>query len=67
MNQLRLKYAVRQLIETDTPIEAIAAECGFASRTYFYRIFEDAYHLTPREYRLQNTATYPVWTRRPTT
>lgn len=49
--EVRLRHACRQLVETELPIETIAAQCGFASAVYFHRVFKKQYGVTPGEYR----------------
>ncbi|MDO5299129.1 MAG: AraC family transcriptional regulator [Clostridia bacterium] len=49
--EVRLRHACEQLVETDQPIETIAAQCGFASAVYFHRVFKKQYGVTPGEYR----------------
>ncbi|HIZ75828.1 MAG TPA: helix-turn-helix domain-containing protein [Candidatus Mediterraneibacter stercoravium] len=56
--QICLKEAEHLLVSTDLPISSIISEIGFSNRSYFYRLFEDNYGLTPLEYRrLQKTDT----------
>ncbi|MDR0811115.1 MAG: helix-turn-helix domain-containing protein [Paludibacter sp.] len=52
INLLRMETAKRKL-ETDfsLPIETIAQQCGFNSRTTFYRFFVAQYNLSPTAYR----------------
>ena len=51
IHTLRLEKARKMLdTKTELTIEAIAAECGLAYRT-FYRLFKDCYHVSPAEYR----------------
>jgi len=52
--KLRLAYASQQLIMTNTPVKSIAADCGFHSLSYFYRLFKKYTGYTPREYRKMN-------------
>lgn len=51
VNSLRMKYAARLLSETDRRIIDISAECGYNNVTYFNRVFENKYKITPTEYR----------------
>ena len=55
INTLRLN-CFRELIankEENFTIDAAALESGFNSRTTFYRIYNDTYGLTPKQYRAQ--------------
>ena len=50
----RLEEAARLLIETDSSVKQISAECGLtASSGYFATIFKKKYGMTPAEYRVQ--------------
>lgn len=51
VNQLRIKHACELLNTTDIPLEAIAQESGFNSKSSFYRIFKNLKGCTPNEYR----------------
>lgn len=51
VNQLRIKHACELLHTTDMPLEAIAQESGFNSKSSFYRIFKNLKGCTPNEYR----------------
>jgi AraC-like DNA-binding protein len=50
LNEYRLRYAARLLATTDDSITVIAELSGF-SRSSFYRIFSDAYGMSPSDYR----------------
>ena len=50
LNDYRLRYAARLLATTDDSITVIAELSGF-SRSSFYRIFSDAYGMSPSDYR----------------
>ena len=50
LNEYRLRYAARLLATTDDSITFIAELSGF-SRSSFYRIFSDAYGMSPSDYR----------------
>ena len=56
LQQLRLERASTLLKETEASVISIAQECGFASVSYFNRIFKAAYGITPSEYRKQHSA-----------
>jgi AraC-like DNA-binding protein/quercetin dioxygenase-like cupin family protein len=51
INGLRLRRAAFLLTTTDLAIAEIAAECGFAQLSYFYRLFAARYDLPPHAYR----------------
>lgn len=53
--QLCLEEAADMLLKTDKSIGRIIQESGYVNRTYFYRIFQDKYGLTPMEYRKRGT------------
>lgn len=46
-----LREAERLLLETSKSIAEIVSGLGFSNRSYFYRIFEKKYGMTPKEYR----------------
>ncbi len=50
-NELRLRWAERQLALTDLPISEIAAACG-VGRPHLHRLFADRHGRGPRDYRL---------------
>lgn len=47
LNQLRCAYARRLLQTTDRTVADIAADAGFSSTQYFYRVFQSIYHHSP--------------------
>lgn len=51
---LLLEEARRLLISTDKNISDIIYTLGLSNRSYFYRIFENAYGVTPLQYRKRN-------------
>lgn len=51
-----LKEGKKLLLDTDMNISDMISELGFSNRSYFYRIFEEAYGMTPLEYRQQYKA-----------
>lgn len=54
INHLRVQYAGILLNETSIPITQIQRESGFASKTTFYKCFQEHYGCTPHEYRTNN-------------
>lgn len=58
MNSLRLADAVKMLRSekhNHFTVEEIALQAGFASRQVFYKVFQQMYHCTPRQYRRFDT------------
>lgn len=51
---ISLEEAAALLVQTDQTVAEIMHLLGYSNRTYFYRIFQEKYGVTPREYRLQN-------------
>ena len=47
----RLDAAARRLRSTGQSVTDIAAECGFATGSYFTKLFREKYHTTPLAYR----------------
>lgn len=56
LNSVRLEHAVRYLTETDWPIIQISMESGFSNLNSFHRVFKEAFHTTPTQYRKQHCA-----------
>ncbi|HCW54229.1 MAG TPA: hypothetical protein DG753_10950, partial [Clostridium sp.] len=53
VNEVRLNYAVRDLIETDKTITKISIDCGFSNASTFSKVFQNKYNLSPTLYRKQ--------------
>lgn len=51
INTIRVEQACHLLTESETPIEMIASEVGFSSKTYFHRVFKKLIGTTPKIYR----------------
>lgn len=51
VNDTRISYATRWLIETDKSISEISYECGFNNLANFNRVFKKAKRCTPSEFR----------------
>jgi len=51
INQLRLQHAQALLVDTESPVLAIALEAGFGSVSRFYDIFQREYNMSPLEFR----------------
>lgn len=50
---IRLKAAETLLLDSDLSIMEICEKLQFTNRTYFYKAFEQAFGITPNEFRLQ--------------
>ena len=59
--QICLEEAADMLIHTDKGIGHIIQEAGYVNRTYFYRIFQEKYGMTPLEYRKHNARSEDIW------
>ena len=55
LNDIRLRYAAKSLIETDKSVTEICYECGCGNLSHFLRSFKGKYNVTPREYRQKNS------------
>lgn len=53
LNQVRLNYAMSQLLHSDLSVVRIATESGFTSSAALNKAFKQAYNMTPTEYRRQ--------------
>jgi AraC-like DNA-binding protein len=51
VNELRVGHAVDLLIETDLPINLVAAQCGFDNLAYFNRVFLEKKKIQPNRFR----------------
>lgn len=51
INRKRVEAAARQLRETRDKVEVVGQDCGFLSRSNFYRAFQEAHDMTPAAYR----------------
>lgn len=49
--ECRLNKAAYYLKHTDLPISEIIEKVGYQNRVHFYRLFKEAYHVTPTNYR----------------
>jgi transcriptional regulator GlxA family with amidase domain len=54
VTRIRLNLARRLLVSTARPVEAIATEVGFSSRSHFSRVFRDHYGIDPSTFRRRN-------------
>ncbi len=51
VNEVRTAKACTLLVETDQPISAVAAACGFENLAYFNRVFLRKKEISPGQYR----------------
>ncbi|MEE8807856.1 MAG: AraC family transcriptional regulator [Lactimicrobium sp.] len=51
LNSYRLEEAARRLVNEKTPVAEIALACGFSQQSYFGRMFQKEYGMTPLVYR----------------
>ena len=51
LNESRLQYACTLLSQTDQTITEICMNSGFESQRTFNRVFNELYHMSPRDYR----------------
>ena len=51
LNDYRLLMAAQLLSETEKSVEEISAECGFASASFFGKVFKKKYNTTPLQFR----------------
>ena len=54
INELRIKQAAKQIVETDEKIFSVAMDVGFSSLSRFHRLFKKYYGATPAKYRLMS-------------
>lgn len=51
VSNMRLEYSANLLLISNLGISQICYECGFENLSWFYKIFEKKYSMTPNEYR----------------
>ena len=51
LTEYRLAHAVNLLMETNKSITQVAIECGFASPSYFGKVFKKKYAVTPLQFK----------------
>lgn len=61
VNELRLGYATRKLIETNESITEICFNCGFNNISNFNRIFKKKQNCTPSEFRVNFNGTKNIY------
>jgi beta-xylosidase/AraC-like DNA-binding protein len=53
MKQIRVQYAVNELLYSEKNITMIAADCGFSNASVFTKAFREIHDVAPSEYRQQ--------------
>lgn len=51
VQQIRLREAKRKLLETADSVQAIGRSVGYADKTQFFRLFKQAFGMTPQQLR----------------
>lgn len=51
VNNVRLYFALEEVLNTDKKMTHIALDNGFSNLTVFNKVFRQMYHMTPSEYR----------------
>lgn len=51
LENTRMRMVCYYLENSGLPVREIAQNCGYSNMTFFFRRFEERYHLTPAEYR----------------
>ncbi len=51
VSELRLNYAINLMSSSNLSITDICFECGFSNLSWFYKLFENKYHMTPAAYK----------------
>lgn len=51
LREARVEHACELLAQTDQPVAAIAADCGFCDQSYFTHVFQKLKKTTPKLYR----------------
>lgn len=51
VTDVRLHYAVNDLIYTEEPITKVAVDNGFSNPSVFSKVFQERYHMSPSNYR----------------
>jgi AraC-like DNA-binding protein len=51
VRRLRLDWAARELVRSETSLAGVALEAGFADQSHFTRFFKRHTGLTPQAYR----------------
>jgi AraC-like DNA-binding protein len=61
LNELRIGYATRKLIETNESVSEICYNCGFNNISNFNRVFKKKQNSTPSEFRRNFTGTKTIY------
>lgn len=56
VKNVRVRYAMQELLYSDSNITKIAVDCGFSNPSVFNKAFRDIYGLSPSDYRRQKKA-----------
>ena len=56
LNDYRLEMSASMLRNSSNSIAHISQACGFAQQSYFTRVFQRSYHMSPMTYRKQNAS-----------
>lgn len=56
LQRKRLNKAAELMCDTNLPINDIIAAVGYENNSYFHRVFKARYHMTPRAFRIKNSA-----------
>lgn len=51
LQKIRMRYAATQLSLTTMPIKEIAQNCGYANLGHFYKVFNQLFGCSPKQYR----------------
>ncbi|MBE9461617.1 AraC family transcriptional regulator [Dyadobacter subterraneus] len=54
LNEVRIGFASKLLLQSDLPVTQIALECGYTNISYFNRCFKKINKVSPKEYRNSN-------------
>jgi len=56
INEYRLTQAAILLLETDKAVSEISADCGFASASYFGKLFREKTGVSPGSFRISGAS-----------
>ena len=51
LHQCRLQLASQLLCSSSLSVRDVSVECGYDNLSYFYRIFQETFHMTPSQWR----------------
>ncbi|GLU51270.1 AraC family transcriptional regulator [Dyadobacter frigoris] len=54
LNEVRIGFASKLLLQSDLPVTQIALECGYTNISYFNRCFKKINKVSPKDYRNSN-------------